>query len=104
MAGCLHAVLRGAPPLLGGTGHKLYARECPCVILLLGRSFELGHRHVPGFGRLVPRDSRKISELRDGIALLGDPQAIPRGLFALPGGALAHITAELVSGLIDAGR
>jgi hypothetical protein len=67
----------------------------------LAGSLELCHRQVPGIGGLVACECRKISEVRDCIALLGDPQTLSGSVFALPGGALADITAELVSGPIE---
>jgi hypothetical protein len=99
----LRAVLCGALALLGGTGDELDAAERACALLLVGRGFELGHCHVSGVGGLVAGESRKISEVRAGVALLGDPETLPCGLVADLGGALADATAELVGGLIDAG-
>jgi hypothetical protein len=103
VAGCLRAVLCGALALLGGLGHDFDAAECPCALLPPGRRVELGHRQVPGVSGLVAGESRKISEVRDRVALLGDPQTLTCGLRALRGGALTDATAEFVSCPIDTG-
>jgi hypothetical protein len=98
----LPAMLRSARAMLGGTHNDLDAKVRPGPGLLK-LSVALHHRPIARGGGLIARQRREIARVRDGVALARDVQTRSAGLITPLGGALTHITRDLMLTRFHAG-